>query len=368
MKEFKAIGPNLKTYYYYTNEMASDSNAKGVIVIAPGIEGTGAVYDEIGDYLDSKGYALYTLDEWGYGKTGKVDKKIYKNWKLKDFHFASYNVHALSVLAKKEHPDVPLYLIGNDFGAMLSLYLVREFPDVVDKVVTIGWGAPRFGDYWSLFTSWIRKVFLCDDNEAKLAHFFKNEKYAVRFEKGEKYAWLSSDLSQVQKIKEAGYIDTPGTVGHYFRYYARKVRTPLFMRMKQTDRTTPMLFVSGLEDLSTGKGSSTKSLARYYKMRKFNNVETMLLEGRHELLFEKNRLANVDAILEWLTGETVIVSPKEEKLAGEIEQIETVKAEKSPEIKEETTVIDVTDTVVNEQYAFMEAEEDLLINAHKDEE
>ena len=153
MKENRAVGPNLKTYYYYTNKMADEENVKGVIVIATGIEATGSIYDEIGDYLDKKGFAMYAIDEWGYGNTGRIVKENFKNWTDKDFHFASYNVHALSVLAKSHHQDAPVYLIGNDFGAMLALYLIREFPEVVDKVVTIGWGAPRGQDYGFLFAS-----------------------------------------------------------------------------------------------------------------------------------------------------------------------------------------------------------------------
>ena len=131
MKENKAVGPNLKSYFYYTNEMADREDAKGTIVIATGIESTGSVYDEIGDYLDKLGFAMYAIDEWGYGKTGDVTKEIKKNWKKKDFYYASYNVHALCVLAKHKHSNTPLYLIGNDFGAMLSFKLLKEFPEVV---------------------------------------------------------------------------------------------------------------------------------------------------------------------------------------------------------------------------------------------
>jgi alpha-beta hydrolase superfamily lysophospholipase len=367
MRENKTVGPNLKTYFYYTNMMADDSSAKGVIVIAPGIEGTGAVYDEIGDYLDSKGYALYTLDNWGYAKTGKVAKTTFKNWRAKDFHFASYNVHALSVLAKQKHPNVPLYLIGNDFGAMLSLYLIREFPDVVDKIVTIGWGAPRLEDLGFWFTSFIRKIFFFDDNPAKRAHNGKNRMLSMRFEHKEKYAWLSSDSSQVKKIKDAGFIDQPGTVGHYYRYYSRKIRTPYLMLMKKTDRTTPILFMSGDQDLLTAKGRTTKALERFYKGKRFTNVESMIVEGRHELLFERNRFENMDVILKWLTGEVIVEPVKHEQVqvevVNEVPSVGTRKERviyKEPEEKQTSTN--------NTQYAFQEAEEDLLIRTNKEQE
>lgn len=365
MREYKTVGPNFKTYYYYTNEQALKDNVKATIVIAPGIEATGALYDEIGEYLDSKGYALYTLDEWGYGKTGKVGKNVNKNWKRVDFHFVAYNVHSLASVAKKQHPDAPLYLIGNDFGAMLSLYLIREFPDVVDKIVTIGWGSPRLQDYGFLFTSFIRKLCLFDDSASKLGHFGKNKSLAFRFERHSKYAWLSSDAEQVKKIVDAGYIDQPGTVGHYFFYYLNKVRVPYFMRMKKSNRKTPILFMSGSEDLLTLRGGTTKSLARYYKFKGFTNVESMIISGRHELLFEKNRFENMDIILDWLEDgvvEPIVVQSQVEK--KETPEVRVLRAQKSEESPIE--VIEVEQPTI--QHNFQDAEEDLLIRTHKEQE
>lgn len=363
MREYKTVGPNLKTYYYYTNEQALKENVKATIVIAPGIEATGALYDEIGEYLDSQGYALYTLDEWGYGKTGEVAKNVKKNWKKVDFHFVSYNVHSLSVIAKRQHPDAPLYLIGNDFGAMLSLYLIREFPDVVDRVITIGWGSPRLQDYGFLFTSFIRKLFLFDDSQSKLAHFGKNKSLAFRFERNSKYSWLSSDAQQVEKIVNAGHIDNPGTVGHYFFYYLNKIRVPYFMRMKKTDRTTPILFMSGSDDLLTCHGRTTKKLARYYKMRKFTNIESMIVPGRHELLFEKNRYENLETIIKWCEGESV--QPLLSKEVASDKKSETkVRVISKKEIEpNEIKIVDVTPVI---QHDLQEAEEDLLIRTNKE--
>ncbi len=368
MRECKSVGPNLKTYFYYINEAATKPDVKGVIVLAHGMEGTGAVYDELGEYLDSKGYALYALDEVGYGKTGKVGKYYYKNWKKKMFHFASYTVHSMAVLAKGRHPNAPVYLVGNDFGAMLSLYLIREFPDVVDKVVTIGWGMPRLQDLGFLTTAFIRKIFFFDSSFSKVGHFGKNKSLALRFERGSKYSWLTSDKEQLNKLLEAGYLDTPGTVGHYFYYYLNKIRVPLFMRRKKTDRSTPLLFVSGNKDLLTIRGLKTKELALFYKSKKFTDVNSMILEGRHELLFEANRFENVDAILEWLekgevtTPVATIDETNDVEIVGEerivySDFVENTEAKKEDEIE-----------IVENIDLLQEADDDLLINTNKGDE
>ena len=143
-------------------------------------------------------------------------------------------------MAKKQHPNAPVYLIGNDFGAMLSIYLLKEFPEIVDKVVTIGWGAPRGQDFGFVFTSWLKKLFLYDNGESKWGHASINKRFAFRFERGEKYAWLSSDLDQVKKIRDAGYIDIPGTVGHNYQYFSKKIKVPMFMKMKKMDGSKPL--------------------------------------------------------------------------------------------------------------------------------
>lgn len=377
MMENRAVGPNLKTYFYYTNSMAEQKDVKGIIIIATGIEATGSVYDEIGDYLDQKGYAMYAIDEWGYGKTGKLVKNNYKNWDAQSSHFAAYNIHALSVLAKSKHPDAPVYLIGNDFGAMLSLYLIKEFPEVIDKVVTIGWGTPRMQDYGFLFTSWLRKVFFYDKSVSKIAHFSKNKRLAIHFERSDKYSWLSSDLEQVKKIRNAGYIDEAGTVGHYFHYYRRKVKTPLYTRLKKCDRKTPMLFMSGDSDLLTLKGRKTKALERYYKNKKFNNVTSMIVPGRHELLFEKNRFENIDIILNWLDGANNVANKQEVKNDSNYHPVKVVekkeiKIQEEINQKEEVKVIEYVSkeeaTSNSRVYQeFQEADDDLLLNTNKED-
>ena len=372
MKENKAVGPNLKTYYYYTNAKADETKVKGVIILATGMEGSGNLYDEIGGYLDSKGYALYAIDELGYGKTGEVRKKTdYKNWKHNSGHYASYNVHSLSVLAKNNHKDAPVYLVGNDFGSMLSLYLIREFPEVVDKVVTIGWGAPRLQDYCFLFNSFVKKIFLYDDGESKLGHWSKNKRYAFRFERGDKYAWLTSDQGQLEKIKNAGYLDTAGTVGHYYNYFKFKVKVPSWMKLKKCDKATPMLLISGDNDLSTLNGRTTRSLERMLKMRGFSNVSSLVVPGRHELLFEDNRFAVVDKILSWLgNSNELVVRDEEIKQEPVVEKVEVVTGVNNS-IKEEAVaeeVIEVKEEAISVSFdELQEAEDELLISARKEE-
>ena len=365
MYEHKAVGPNLKTYYYYSNETAETKNStKEVFVIATGMEGTGSLYNEIADYLDSKGHALYAIDEWQYGKTGEVNKKhVYKNWGRKDSYYAAYNVHSLTVIAKREHPNAKICLIGNDFGAMLSLYLIKEFPEVIDRLVTIGWGMPRVQDVGFLLSSYLRKLFLWDNGTCKFAHFSKNKGLAIRFEGGSKYSWLSSDASQVQKLVNGKYLDTPGTVGHYFYYYLRKVFTPhLFMRFKHTDKTMPMLFVSGDHDLTTLRGRRTTAMERYYRLRGFTNASSVIVPGRHELLFETNRFEFMDSIIAWA----------ENGVVGEVKEVVT---QAQPEVevvgtpaKEEANIVTVIEEpVVNPARfdALQEADDSLAIKTIK---
>ena len=374
MQEIKGVGPNIKTYYYYTNEMANAEKVKGSIIIATGIEATGSIYDEIGDYLDSKGYAMYAIDEWGYGKTGKVTKQTYKNWRRGQSYFAAYNIHSLAVTAKKEHPEAPVYLLGNDFGAMLSQILVKEFPEAVDKVIYVGWGMPRAQDYGFLLTAYIRKLFFYDAAVAKLAHFSKNKRLALRFETKDKYAWLTSDKEQLKKIEDAGYIDDAGTVGHYFYYYARKFRTPNFMSLRKCNKSTPMLLLSGENDLTTLHGRKTKALAKFYRRKKFTDVSCVIVPGRHELLFETNRFEVMDLILDWLeTGETPNSKIVENNLPSvdteETYDVEVLGTDKAPEgtnegikVEEAIDVEEVTAPTYNE---FEEAEDDLRIDTNK---
>ena len=275
----------------------------------------------------------------------------------------------MCVYAKNQHKDAPLYLVGNDFGSMLSLYSLVKFPGAVDKMAIVGWGAPRGQDFGFLFTSWLKKLFLYDNGISKLGHISKNKRFAFRFEKG-RYAWLSSDAEQVKKIIDAKYINEAGTIGHYFYYFYNKVKTPCFMRMKKVNKDMPILFVSGNQDLLTKKGRTTKALAKHYKMRGFSNIETMIVNGRHELFFEKNRFEFVDKLISGLTSCEVKHERPETK---EVTKVEVIAKEELVDVEvvgviEEPTIEKIIKGENNQTYAFMEAEEDLLINTNKESE
>ena len=227
---------------------------------------------------------------------------------------------------------------------------------------------PRLQDYGFLVTSSIRKFFFYDGAASKGAHFGKNKSLAIRFETDSKYSWLTSDKGQLNKLTEAGFLDTPGTVGHYFFYYANKIRVPLFMRMKKTDRNTPLLFVSGDKDLLTLRGRKTKELAAYYRMKKFTDVTSLILDGRHELLFEKNRFENLNSILHWL--ETNEVS-KPVQVIEEINEVELVGKETVIYSEEKESVVTEPmnkETVVDTIDVLQEADDELLIKTNKEDE
>ena len=130
-----------------------------------------------------------------------------------------------------------------------------------------------------------------------------------------------------------------------------------------------MLLLSGNHDAFTKSGLTTKALEKYLKLRKFKNVQTMVVEGRHELLFEKNRFEVVDEIITWLTGEELVKTTSEvvelEVITAkpDVEVVETQVVENVPvqEVKEETEI-------KKETIQFMDAEEDLLIRTNKEEE
>jgi hypothetical protein len=256
---------------------------------------------------------------------------------------------------------------------MLSIYLLREFPEVVDKLVTIGWGAPRGQDFGFLLTSWLKKVILYDNGASKWGHKSKNTRFAFRFERGEKYAWLSSDLDQVKKIRDAGFIDIPATVGHDYYYFSRKVKTPLFMKLKKMDRKTPILLLSGTEDLFTKKGLTTKALEKYFKMRNFEDVTTMMVEGRHELLFEKKKFEIVDKILYWLANEEIVESKVVEQdieiITDKTEVEVVVEPVKAEVVENVVETINPVEEIVETKPPFLEAEEDdLLIRTNRESE
>jgi len=100
--------------------------AQAVIVVVHGLAEHMGRYRETAEYLANRGYAVVAADLRGHGRSadghhaGRVHVDQFSDY----FH----DVDAVVQLARKEHGDLPLFLLGHSMGGLIALSYVLEKP------------------------------------------------------------------------------------------------------------------------------------------------------------------------------------------------------------------------------------------------
>jgi alpha-beta hydrolase superfamily lysophospholipase len=106
---------------------------KAVVVIAHGLAEHSGRYAHVADRLASAGYATYSYDQWGHGRSGGTMGNI------EGFSHLRADLDTVLSKARGEHPGVPVFLLGHSFGGLVALdYVVTRGESGLTGLVVSG--------------------------------------------------------------------------------------------------------------------------------------------------------------------------------------------------------------------------------------
>ena len=123
-EEGRLAGADMSRFQYY--KWYGDTPARGIIVYSHGLIEYGKTFESSVPYFVKYNFLVYALDHPGCGKTPK-DKKWKSNWEAKSMTKAAFNLHALIYKIRTDYPDLPIYVIGYDFGSIAALRMLGKF-------------------------------------------------------------------------------------------------------------------------------------------------------------------------------------------------------------------------------------------------
>ncbi|MBI9075219.1 MAG: lysophospholipase [Desulfatibacillum sp.] len=132
MKHLEGIiqrGPGQDLYY---QRWRPEQDAKAVVAIVHGFGEHSGRYANVVNSLVPAGYAVYSFDNRGHGKSfgkrGHID-----GWE--DFRT---DVFAFLEMVREKEPERPLYLMGHSLGGLIALEFVLRLPDGLDGAIISG--------------------------------------------------------------------------------------------------------------------------------------------------------------------------------------------------------------------------------------
>ena len=237
---------------------------KRIVQIVHGYAEHSGRYSHVANALTLDGAVVYADDHIGHGRSDGERAVI------DDFDHAVDDLHTLSEIARSEHPDLPLILVGHSMGGLLSGRYAQTWPDEVAGVAFCG---AVIGDW-----QWARDVLA----EPELPY-------------------VPFDAEAISRDPEAGasYAADPLVYhGQYKRPLLVAEVAALDAFARDLDRlTVPVLLLHGTEDPFVPYQRSLQAV----RDMPTDDVTVHLYEGaRHEVLNEINRDEVIGDLVAWI--------------------------------------------------------------------
>lgn len=305
LKEFTFPSSNGKTNIY-VRSFVPDGAPRGIVQIAHGIAEHSARYDNFASFLAEHGFAVYTNDHLGHGRSLNDESELGFFADNGGWEMAVEDMRQLHDIAAGEYPGIPHFLFGHSMGSFLARTYIIYFRSGLDGVILSGTGQqPKALVLGGKLLSSIEIKKNGGKFKSEMLNNIAFGKYNDGFDTPRTISdWISRDEAEVDKYIEdplCGYIPSASLFhdmmcGIDFITKARNVQ--------RMNKSLPVYFMSGDAD---PVGENGKGVLRAYKSFLAAGMKDVAVklyhDGRHEMLNELNRDEVYRDILNWIEGE-----------------------------------------------------------------
>ncbi|WP_331552124.1 alpha/beta hydrolase [Acetobacterium sp.] len=295
--KFKASDGAIITTY----QTPLPSRPEGILLIVHGMAEHALRYHEFADFLYEHHFMTVAHDQRGHGKTGIESGTLGFFAEENGWQRVVSDVKELSLLIKKEHPDLPLFILGHSMGSVVTRSCLIEFPELYQGAIVIGTTVginaviQKIGSFIAGYEILRHDAKFPSENLAHLSFGSYNKKFAPN---RTPYDWLSLSEKNVDDYIKDPLCGFTCSAGFYRDFFNGIHTTSRFENINKMPKDFPIIFLSGSDDPVGNMGKEVKRVHRLTKKSGMTAVELKLYSGlRHEILNENIRVEIYQDIL-----------------------------------------------------------------------
>ena len=290
-----------------------DTPPKAVVQIVHGLAEHAKRYARVAETLCNDGYVCYANDARGHGRTAGdlTEKTLLGNAGVlgpNGWRGVVNDLHELTNIIKKEHPDLPIFLMGHSWGAMVTQDYIQDWGNELKGVILSGTNGKvralvvKAGKL--LIKSEIKKLGPTEPSQKMYDMNFKSNNHDWDIEDGATgFEWLSRDKEEVQKYIDdpwCGFV-SPANLWLEFLHGFEKIYDS---KLEQSiPKDLPIHFISGSLCVIGNKTKWVKAMIDRLKKYGIKDVTYKFYQdARHEIFNEINREEVFKDVLNWFNS------------------------------------------------------------------
>jgi len=291
-----------------------EGEPKAVVQINHGLAEHAARYARLADALAANGFIAYAHDHRGHGYTRAPDAPQGRFGDVGGGAKVIADIKALHDLIQREHPGLPLIVLGHSMGGIITLNFVLHHSDHLAgaAVWNANFSAGALGQLAKLILAWER-FRLGSDMPSRLLPRLTFQAWGKAVPNHRTlFDWLSRDPVEVDKYIADPLCGWDASVSLWQDLFGFVFHGASDANFGKVRKDLPFMLRGGEKDPATDGGKAVLDLARRMRALGFSNLDTKVYaETRHESLNEINRDEVTQDFLAWanrLTAKTVAKS------------------------------------------------------------
>ncbi|HLM75018.1 MAG TPA: alpha/beta hydrolase [Polyangiaceae bacterium] len=296
-------GKSLFVHQWKPDAGAAPSLLKGLIHIAHGMAEHAGRYSRLAEALTRAGYVVQANDHRGHGKTAESDADIGFFGSSGGWARVVRDIAELVEHATREHPSLPVILLGHSMGSFFVQELMFAHPDMAAAVVLSGSnGKPSPLALAGRAIVRVERKRLGERGKSALLHGLSFETFNKPFKAPRtKFDWLSRDEAEVDKYiadPRCGFVCSTALWMDLLDALPELAKPENLVKIR---KDLPVYVVAGSEDPVSERTKGLGRLVDAYRRAGLFRVTQRLYQGaRHEIFNEVNRDAVTADLIAWL--------------------------------------------------------------------